>query len=161
MLMVAVDRTAKRLKSATGGWLLGLHGFKELPMFARYGDAGRSRPNVVIAHSQNTYINAVERAFRRHGWGTVRASDGPELRRLFGKLEPKLVILEAEFPGESGWLTSAKLMLEDADARIILVGDEPSEFERDFADYIGAMRLVSSAEGVEPLLEEAGLTAVV
>jgi hypothetical protein len=149
MLIVAVKGTAER------------HAFKELPMFARFGEAGRSRPSVVIAHSQNTYINAVERAFRRHGWGIVRAADGPEVRRLFCKLEPKLVILEAEFPGESGWLTSAKLMLEDADARIILVGDEPSEYERDFADFVGAVRIVSSDEGVEPLLDEVGLTAVV
>jgi CheY-like chemotaxis protein len=130
-------------------------------MFARFGEAGRSRPNVVIAHTQSTYVNSVERAFRRHGWGIVRAADGPEVRRLFTKFQPSLVILEAEFPGESGWLTCAKLAFGDADARTILVGDEPSDFERDFADFVGAVRLVATDEGVEPLLEEAGLIAAV
>jgi CheY-like chemotaxis protein len=130
-------------------------------MFARSGEAGRSRPSVVIAHTQNAYISSVERAFREHGWVIVRAADGPQARRLFADLQPSLVILEAEFPGESGWLTCAKLTLEDADARTILVGDELSEFERDFADFVGAVRLVASEDGVEPLLEEAGLTAAV
>src|SRR5438874_1481304 len=103
-------------------------------MFARFGEAGHSRPSVVIAHSQSIYIHEVERAFRRHGWGIVRAADGPHARRLFAVLQPSLVILEAEFPGESGWLTCAKLSMEDPDARTILVGEEPTEFERDFAD---------------------------
>src|SRR6476646_3435582 len=77
---------------------------KEQPMLARR-EAGRRRPHVVLAHSDAAYAAGVARAFRRHGWVVAPAASGPEARRLASALAADLVVLEADLPAESGWLT--------------------------------------------------------
>src|SRR5437588_3500238 len=82
---------------------------KEQPMFEQLEEAGLRRPHVIIAHSDPGYTMAAVRAFRRNGWMFTLAANGPEARRLASAVAPDLVVLEAELPGESGWLTCAKL----------------------------------------------------
>jgi DNA-binding response OmpR family regulator len=126
-------------------------------MFARSGEAGRQRPQVVIAHSDTAYVLGVARAFRRHGWDTAIAAVGQEARRLAALHSARLVVLETDLPDESGWLTCAKLNVGNAGPAVVLVTEEAAECDADFADFAGAARLVTRDEGFEPLLEEAGL----
>jgi DNA-binding response OmpR family regulator len=131
---------------------------KEQPMFAWSGEAGRNRPHAVIAHSNPAYVGSVERVFRQHGWAVMTAADGPQARRLASLFAPNLVVLEADLPGESGWLTCAKLRLGDR-TPVILVAEDRDERDEEFAAFAGATRLVTQDEGVEFLLEEAGSVA--
>src|SRR5579872_4776337 len=123
-------------------------------MFARSKEAGRNRPHAIIAHTDPTYVAAAARAFRRFGWGVVHAADGPEARRLAAAPLARLVVLATEQPGESGWLTCAKLAT-GLRPPVVLVGDEPRPDDEAFAEFVGAVRLVTLAQGTEPLLEEA------
>jgi DNA-binding response OmpR family regulator len=129
-------------------------------MFARSGEAGRRRPRIIIAHSNPAFTSAVERAFRRHGWVVAQAADGAEARRLT-EVPADLIVLDTELAEESGWLTCAKLTLRRTREAVVLVADELSEGDADFAAFSGAVRLMSRAEGVAPLLEEAGLSVPV
>jgi DNA-binding response OmpR family regulator len=126
-------------------------------MFARSKEAGRRRPHVVIAHRDPAYSTGVARAFRRHGWGVAHAADGPEARRLAASLAAELVVLQADLPAESGWLTCAKLSAERARAPVVLVAVAPVGRDEQFAEFAGAARLVTREQGPAPLLEEAGL----
>jgi DNA-binding response OmpR family regulator len=101
----------------------------------------------------------VERSFRQDGWTVYTADSGPEARRLAGKLPRPLVVLEADLPDESGWLTCAKLLEERPGTQVILVGPITPR-NRAFAAFVGAARLVSPEDGVEALLDRAVATAV-
>lgn len=128
-------------------------------MFARSGEAGRQRPQVVIAHSDTAYVLGVARAFRRHGWDAAIAAVGQEARRLAALHSARLVVLETDLPDESGWLTCAKLNVGDGGPAVILVAEEADECDADFAGFVGAARLVTRDEGLDPLLEEVGIVA--
>jgi two-component system, OmpR family, response regulator ResD len=129
-------------------------------MFARTKEAGRHRPLVIVAHSDPEYAAGVTRAFRRYGWVVETAADGPEARRLASSPTACLVVLEADLPEESGWLTCAKLNAAGTRSVVVLVSGEGAGDEA-FAEFAGAARLVTREQGCEPLLEEAGLTAPV
>jgi DNA-binding response OmpR family regulator len=126
-------------------------------MFARLEEAGPRRPHVIIAHSDPSYAMGAVRAFRRNGWGFTLAASGPEARRLATVFAPDLVVLEAELPGESGWLTCAKLNVGEERQPVILVTEANTTYGEEFAEFIGALRLVSRAQGPEALLEESRL----
>lgn len=130
-------------------------------MFARSGEAGRRRPHVVIAHSDPAYVGSVERVFRQHGWAVASAADGPQARRLAELLPATLVVLEAGLPRESGWLTCAKLSIGSARCSVVLVTGAEAPRDEEFADFAGAVRLVTREEGTGPLLEAAGLAVPV
>ena len=126
-------------------------------MSARSGEAGRQRPHVVIAHSDTAYVLGVARAFRRHGWDVALAPVGQEARRLAAQLSARLVVLETSLPDETGWLTCAKLTVRDDAPTVVLVAGEDEDRDEEFAEFAGAERLVTRDEGIEPLLEEAGI----
>jgi DNA-binding response OmpR family regulator len=127
-------------------------------MFLR-GEAGRFRPQLIVAHSDPAYVASVERSFRQRGWAVFTAESGPKARRLAQRLDPALVVLEVDLPGESGWLTAAKLQQERPGSRVVLVSAEPTAFEENFAAFVGAS-LASRRAGAAPLLEEVGVPAL-
>jgi DNA-binding response OmpR family regulator len=111
-------------------------------------------PCLVLAHSDGVYKAAIARGFRRLGWDVYLADDGPEVRRLVAMLEADAVILDAELPGESGWLTCAKLTAEQPFAKVVLISSEPGPRNRQFAAFVGACALVRPSAGLAPLLDE-------
>jgi DNA-binding response OmpR family regulator len=126
-------------------------------MSARFPEAGRRRPCVVIAHSDPAYAVGVARAFRRHGWVPLLTADGPQARRLAANCPGCLVVLEVDLPGESGWLTCAKLNLANSGYCVVLVAADQDERDDVFAEFSGATRMVTQEQGPEPILEVAGL----
>jgi DNA-binding response OmpR family regulator len=124
-------------------------------MYARAEEAGR-RPHVVIAHTDAAYVLGAVRAFRRNGWHFSLAATGPEARRLASSFDADLVVLQADLPGESGWLTCAKIHFGDPRCHVILVSDD-DEGDEGFAEFAGAARLVTRAQGAEALLDEVPL----
>ena len=125
-------------------------------MFARSPEAGRYRPHVIIAHSSPAYAHAVARAFRRRGWISLRAADGPDARRAATTCPGSLIVLEVDAPGESGWLTCAKVQMDNPGHRVVLVAADQSDRNDDFAEFSGATRLVTEEQGPDPVLEAAG-----
>ncbi len=110
------------------------------------------RPCLILAHADPAYAAQVVRAFRRHGWDVYPAQNGPEVRRLARMLEPQLVLLQADLPEESGWLTCDKLTSEWPDCKVVLVSAEPTPSRAAFASFVGAAALVDRKDGLAALL---------
>jgi DNA-binding response OmpR family regulator len=115
------------------------------------------RPCVVLAHADAARAREVERSFRRLGWDVYQAASGPEARRLARMLAPELVILDAELPQESGWLTCAKLAREGPSALVILVAQVDAQ-SQEYAAFVGASAVVRRDAGVTELLAPAKLS---
>lgn len=116
--------------------------------------AAVSSPCLILAHANPDYRSVLARAFRRLGWDVYLAQSGPEARRLARMLEADVVVLHAELPDESGWLTCDKLTREQPLTRVVLVSDNLSRRNRELADFVGASVLLHPAEGMAPLIEE-------
>ena len=108
---------------------------------------------LVLAHPDAPYAASVGRTFRQLGWEVHHALDGPEARRGARRLRAELVVLAVDLPGESGWLTCAKLMREQPASRVVLVG-EASPRNRELADFVGACVLVSREESLAAILAQ-------
>ncbi|HTU19998.1 MAG TPA: response regulator [Gemmataceae bacterium] len=117
-------------------------------------------PCLILAHPHVNYEALLARAFRRLGWDVYLTRSGPEARRLARMLEADVVILHADLPEESGWLTCDKLTREQPFVRVILVSDDVSPLNRELASFVGASVLVNHADGLAPLIEELAGTAV-
>jgi DNA-binding response OmpR family regulator len=108
-----------------------------------------------MAHPDAAYTETTRRHFSRLGWEVYTATSADEVRRLARRLGPAVVILATSLAGESGWLTCRKLLCGRPDLKVILVGADRSASAHEFAAFVGAARLVSAADGVAVLVEEA------
>lgn len=112
------------------------------------------RPCLILAHADAGYAAQVLRTFRRHGWDVYMAQQGPQVRRLARMLQPQLVVLQADLPDESGWLTCDKLTQEIPTSRVVLVAANPTLTQADFASFVGAASLVNLKDGMAALLQD-------
>jgi DNA-binding response OmpR family regulator len=110
------------------------------------------RPCLILAHADAAYCVQITRTFRRHGWDVYPAQTGPQVRRLARMMQPELVVLQADLPGESGWLTCDKLTGEFPTVKVVLVAADTTPRRADFADFVGAEALVSRRDGAAALL---------
>jgi DNA-binding response OmpR family regulator len=108
----------------------------------------------LVALGDSAYAAEVEQALLVTGWEVSTARTGPELRKLALAEAPGLVILDAELPGESGWLTCEKLVRAHTPLPVVLVDGEITPHREDFARFCGAVALVDRTAGVAALLEE-------
>ena len=112
------------------------------------------RPCLILAHTDPVYTTQVIRAFRRFGWDVYPAHNGPEVRRLTRMLEPQLVVMQADLPDESGWLTCDKLTGEFPMCKVVLVAADPKPDHAAFAAFVGAAALADRKDGLAALLAQ-------
>jgi len=86
------------------------------------------------------------------GWDTRQVLTGPAARRLVRTLRADLVVLATNLPGESGWLTCAKLIKERPGTPVVLVCDDVDEADPEFARFVGAAGLYPLSTAVTALL---------
>jgi DNA-binding response OmpR family regulator len=122
-------------------------------LFAPHQDSVVYRPCLVLAHANAGYAAQAARAFRRQGWDVYHTRSGPETRRLARMLNPSVVVLEADLPEESGWLTCDKLVREQPHRKVVLVGDDFSDECESFAAFIGAAGVVHQCDGAQALVD--------
>jgi DNA-binding response OmpR family regulator len=111
----------------------------------------RFRPRLVIAHDDCDYLVAVYRYFHLLGWEVFHAANGPAARRLAREQAPEAVVLGLDLPGDSGWLSCAKLRLERPRLPILLVADEPTSIDSRCAAFL-ATSLARRADGPQGLV---------
>ena len=110
------------------------------------------RPCMILAHGDVAFASEASRAFRRLGWDVYITRSGPETRRMARMLNPSVVVLAADLPEESGWLTCDKLIREQPFRKVILVSSGFSTENEAFAAFIGAAGLVYEEDGVQALV---------
>jgi DNA-binding response OmpR family regulator len=111
------------------------------------------RPCLILANADGEFAARAGLAFRREGWDVYHAHTGPELRRLARLLEVDLVVLDAAFLGETGWLTCAKLAQERPELCIVLTAERPDHRAHRLAEFVGAVALVDQRAGISALIQ--------
>jgi two-component system, OmpR family, response regulator len=112
------------------------------------------RPRMVVAYADSAHAALSARHFRRLGWEVHLASSGPDARRIAQDLTPEVVVLDTQFPDESGWLTCAKMMLASGAQKVVLVSAAVTPEESRLADTVGAAAVVNRNNGVPVLVHE-------
>jgi DNA-binding response OmpR family regulator len=110
-------------------------------MLETHEESAAFRPCVVLALIDGEYATRTARAFRLLGWDVYTAPGGPAARRLARMLEASLVLLDAELPGESGWLTCDKLHRE-LPVRVFIVADSAGPWQQALGDLVGAAAVI-------------------
>lgn len=123
-------------------------------MIARTEKPLSFRPRLVMAYADSAHAALSARHFRRLGWEVHLASSGPDARRLARVLAPEVVVLDTQLPDESGWLTCAKLALENGAQKVLLVSGNITAEEERLAATVGASALVERSRGVMVLINE-------
>jgi len=129
-------------------------------MFAPIQRETTFRPCLLLAHSDPPYTNVASRYFRQCGWDVRRVESSDEARMLAWEVEPTVVVLETGLWDESGWLTCDKLTREHPGLKVILVGVNPTQRDRRFADFVGAAGLVNRRDGVASLVDAVSSAAL-
>jgi CheY-like chemotaxis protein len=110
-------------------------------------------PCLILAHDDFRFALATSQSLRRLGWDVSLAGSGPEVRRLAGLLDAPVVVLDANWPGESGWLTCAKLTAGQPHLQVVLITDLVDDRSAAFASFVGAVSVVSRKGDLPALLE--------
>lgn len=116
---------------------------------SRLGTPELERPSarVVLAMRERPEASILQHYLQEEGWEVYVARTPCEARRLVRKVTPAVSILSAEYPRqESGWLTARKMLMEDPDLRVMLVGTNSSPRAERFAAFVGASGYFSVAE---------------
>jgi DNA-binding response OmpR family regulator len=90
---------------------------------------------------------------REQGLELHAAGTAAEAHRLAHQFKPTVLVLDADLPGESGYLTCAKLKTQQPEARVILLGSRRPADARKFARFVGAETLLHPDEGFANLLD--------
>ena len=119
-----------------------------------------TRPRMVLAHADRAYAASVDRHFRRLGWEVRVAATADEARWLASQLAPAAVVLDADLPGQTGWLICESLTSEQPGLRVILVAPEVDRRRTRFAALVGALALVGKAADPTALVDQVYGTAL-
>jgi DNA-binding response OmpR family regulator len=121
-------------------------------------ERNRNRPLLILAYADSAHAALCGRFFRRQGWEVRLVASAAEARGLLTKVTPRAIVLDTELPDESGWLTCAKIIHEDAARKapprkvILLAPDRSPETLRHLAN-INATALITRRDPVEALAE--------
>ncbi len=114
----------------------------ELPMSMLSNVLRPEDPRLLLAHADLGFLVRAARILGRRGWSVHVAESAGEVRELVRQLTPEVVLLATRLPDESGWLTCDKLVRENPGTRVILLDTSPSEADRQFAEFVGAVGLM-------------------
>jgi CheY-like chemotaxis protein len=117
-------------------------------------------PWALLGLADPDFTAAAERLFRQHGWRVRISPTGDNLRDLARQQRPNLVVLAADLPLESGWLTCRKLTDELPGVKVVLVAPQANNRLTRFADFVGAAALVESPAGLGAILENRALVSL-
>ncbi len=111
-------------------------------------------PCLVVAHADRDYTNLVGKDFRARGWTVFTTDSAASLQRLAAALRPTAVVLDADLPDESGWLTCGKLGVQAPHLPVVLVSEQRTAKRQRLAAFVGAAAIVSRPAGVRVLAQE-------
>ncbi len=105
------------------------------------------RPRLVLVCSDATFSLAVRRFFAQNGWNVTLAKSCEELRSVTSSV-PQLVLIDADLPDQSGFLTCAKLLQACPDLHVYIFGTGSAPTAHRFSNFVGAAGYVDRSEGM-------------
>lgn len=126
---------------------------EEISMIAQTNTPLNFRPRLVLAYADSIHASLSARHLRRLGWEVHLAGSGTEARRLVHSLAPQILVLDAELREESGWLTCAKMHMENPLQAVVLVAEHITPEIEAYAEFVGAVGVVARNSGIATLLE--------
>jgi DNA-binding response OmpR family regulator len=115
--------------------------------------------NVVLALPESAVTAEAADRLRTLGWRVHRVADCDALRAFTCHTAPNVVVVPADGPDESGWLTCAKLMRAIPQLRVLVVGEPTGEATR-LARFIGAEAPVPANVGAAELADRVSGAAI-
>jgi DNA-binding response OmpR family regulator len=106
---------------------------------------------MLLAYSDSAHAARCVRYFRRLGWEVHMVASGAEAQRLAAELLPQVIVLDADLPDESGWLSAAKLGVAPPQQRVVILVDRIDDQLADRARTLGIVGLVCRADSPEAL----------
>ena len=108
---------------------------------------------MLLAYSDSAYASRCVRHFRRLGWEVRMVASGVEAQRLAEQVAPHVVVLDVDLADETGWLSSAKMLMRRPELKVVLTAGEGQAnfFER--AATLGAAGAIRREQGAEALAE--------
>jgi len=111
-------------------------------------DGLRTSPRLVLA-SGSAFMEMVAEILRKKGWDVCTATPEEAVTAAVRK-NPAAVILMAEGPVETGYLTAKKIRVAKPKQKVVLVGERTETAEK-MARFVGA-EFTTEADGVRGLL---------
>lgn len=110
-------------------------------------DPRRTAPRLVLGLAPSPLADAVASHFHELGWEVTRADSGVEAGWHAHRSKPTALVLNTDYPPESGHLICAKVRLTSPACRVVLVGPDDAAAARR-ARYAGAVGYLPESAGV-------------
>jgi len=127
MHLCETERRSRARKDESGVW-------PKRPRAAR-------RPRLLLAHRDRAYRIRARGHFQWKEVDFLTAASIEEVHELTQRFRPGIVVLDDCLPGESGYLTCAKIKLTLPRCNVVLLGHDSSEEAGRFARFVGAERI--------------------
>lgn len=117
-----------------------------------------SIPLIFLGYRDPLISQGIVEYFEEAGWNIHPAVCGWNARRLVRQCQNCVAILDTDPPGESGWLTCAKLVHEFPLQKVVLLTDNITPPKQTYAKFVGAFGLLDRNEisDFTKLLQEEG-----
>jgi phosphoserine phosphatase RsbU/P len=79
------------------------------------------KPTILIIDDQPVNIKLLQAIFRKEGFHTLSAANGPEGRQMAHRYVPDLILLDVMMPDENGFVTCSKLKLDNVTTNIPII----------------------------------------
>lgn len=112
-----------------------------------------NRPRLLLVYADSAYASSCGRYFRRLGWEVRMVANGGEARRQVAHFQPTHIVVDTDLPDETGWLTSAKILLDRPELRLVVQVPEKGAEDDCFVRFLKVDALVSRQAGIEELTE--------
>lgn len=119
-----------------------------------------SQAKLVLAHTDTAVCRKAAHHFRQAGIELATAGSAGEVHRLIHRLGPQVVFLDVNLADESGYLTCAKIKLQQQACTVILLGNANSAEAQRLAAFAGADALVDRSQSCRELIEHIAHLAV-
>lgn len=99
--------------------------------------------NVLLIEHRDEVFARLQRDLYQLGIGTYRATSPEEVFRVHFRIDIRLTLANSGLPDSSIWLTTAKLHLQDRQARIWAYLLNPTSQNRFWAQLVGIEKVIS------------------
>jgi two-component system phosphate regulon response regulator PhoB/two-component system alkaline phosphatase synthesis response regulator PhoP len=87
----------------------------------RYPNSPERRPQILLVEDDATLLEVMAEALRREGYCFETARNGDEAIDKAYRLNPEVVLLDIDLPGQSGYLVAAKLKVAKPSPKVLFL----------------------------------------